>query len=87
MGHPVRIDSSDVGTALLHTAREPIVELLALFLMAAPSDEAFAEMAERDPGKWVEAVADMAELVGYGTRPAPRPLRRGRLTRLPGGRR
>ena len=72
MGHPVRIDNRgvgrEIGDAIRRRSREPIVELLALFLSAAPSPEAFEEMVRRDPGKWIKSIVLLAGLMGYGAR-------------------
>ncbi len=68
MGHPVKIDTSEVATALEIGSREPFTQELARWFNAAPSSAAFRRMAEKRPDRWVQAIAVLARLAGYNDR-------------------
>ena len=65
MGHPVRINGSDVARALSERSREPFIEELKRVLEAAPSDQALRKFAARHPDRWSQIVSTMARLSGY----------------------
>ena len=68
LGHPVKIDTSEVATALEIGSREPFTKELARWFNAAPSSAAIRRMAEKRPDRWVQAIAVLARLAGYNDR-------------------
>ena len=68
MGHPVKIDTSEVATALEIGSRQPFVDELARFLDARPSEQTLTKFAARHPDRWASMVATFARLSGYNDR-------------------
>lgn len=58
-------DADDLRKALSRYDRSPFMDLLAGFLMCAPSSAAITKLADAKPDVFVKAVSDLARISGY----------------------
>lgn len=60
-----QLDPATVKAQIDNLSRQPFRDLLARFLVAAPSGEAIAEQAEKHPDRWAQSTAIVARLGGF----------------------
>jgi hypothetical protein len=64
MGAP-QIDPATIAQQLANLSRSPFRDQVLKFLINAPSDQAIAFLAEKNPDRWAQALAIVARLGGY----------------------
>jgi hypothetical protein len=65
MQTPPKLDQNEVREQIENLSRRPFRTVLARLLDNAPSDEAIAGQAERNPDRWAQTVALIARLGGF----------------------
>lgn len=64
--HERRLDL--VRQQLHHYNRTPFLNLLAMFMEAAPTPDAIAQFAREKPDRWAQAIAMIAKIAGFAER-------------------
>lgn len=59
------LDPEVVQAQINSLSRQPFRDLLARFLISAPTEEAIAEQAEKHPDRWAQSTAIVARLGGF----------------------